>query len=107
MAQSEGLRWEGSEEVSDSSRSISVPLGHQFKLSVDQCPKDGEQRKEMDRIPYANIVGSVMYTMVCTRQDISHAISVASRFMADPRMEHWHALKWMLRHLVGTQDYGI
>ena len=61
----------------------------------------------MDKIPYASIVGSVMYTMVCTRPDISHAISVASRFMANPGIEHWHALKWLLRYLTGTQGYGI
>ena len=27
--------------------------------------------------------------------------------MADPGIEHWHALKWILRYLVGTSDYGI
>lgn len=72
----------------DKSKSISVPLGQQFKLNVNQRLETAAQRKEMDRIPYARIVGSVKYTMVCTRPDVSHAISVASRFMADPAIEH-------------------
>ncbi|XP_042038258.1 secreted RxLR effector protein 161-like [Salvia splendens] len=91
----------------DKSKPVSMPLSPQFKLSVNQSPKDDEHRREMDKIPYANIVGSIMYTMVCTRPDISQGISVVSRYMADPGLEHWHALKWILRYLNGTQDYGI
>ncbi|XP_042006046.1 secreted RxLR effector protein 161-like [Salvia splendens] len=90
-----------------SSKPVSVPLSQQFKLSANQSPQNEDQRREMDKIPYANIVGSIMYTMVCTRPDISHAISVASTYMADPGLEHWHALKWILRYLNGTQGYGI
>ncbi|XP_042016116.1 secreted RxLR effector protein 161-like [Salvia splendens] len=61
----------------------------------------------MDKIPYASIIGSIMYTMVCTRPDLSHAISMVSRFMADPSIEHWQALKWILRYLRRTTEYGI
>ena len=61
----------------------------------------------MLKIPYASIVGSIMYTMVCSRSDISHAISVISRFMGDPGIEHWHGLKWILKYLRGTTDYSI
>lgn len=51
----------------------------------------------MKLIPYANIVvGSVMYLMICTRSDVAHAISVASRYMAKPGKEHWNVLKWIL-----------
>ncbi|XP_042056198.1 secreted RxLR effector protein 161-like [Salvia splendens] len=32
---------------------------------------------------------------------------MVSRFMSDPGIEHWHALKWILRYLRGTTDYGI
>ncbi|KAL1565166.1 secreted RxLR effector protein 161-like protein [Salvia divinorum] len=91
----------------DNSKPVTIPLAQQFKLSKDQSPNDEDQRKEMNKIPYASIIGSVMYAMVCTRPDLGHAISVVSRFMADPGIEHWHALKWILRYLKGTTDYGI
>lgn len=58
-------------------------------------------------IPYSSFVGSIMYTMICTRPDLSHAVSVASRFMANHGLEHWHALKWILRYMRGTVDHGI
>ncbi|WZZ77422.1 hypothetical protein YC2023_097994 [Brassica napus] len=35
----------------------------------------------MSRVPYASIVGSLMYDMVCTRPNLAHAVSVVSRFM--------------------------
>ena len=48
-----------------------------------------------------------MYAMVCTRPDISHAVGVVSRYMANPGKEHWSAVKWVLRYLRGTSSYCI
>ena len=33
----------------------------------------------MELIPYSNIVGSMMYMMICTRPDLAHAISATSK----------------------------
>ncbi|PKA61604.1 Retrovirus-related Pol polyprotein from transposon TNT 1-94 [Apostasia shenzhenica] len=48
-----------------------------------------------------------MYAMICTRSDLLHAISIVSRYMANPEKEHWNALKWILCYLKGTSDYGL
>ena len=48
-----------------------------------------------------------MYAMVCTRLGLSYAISVVSRYMADPYKEHWYALKWVLRYIKGTLNKGL
>ena len=61
----------------------------------------------MSRIPYANIVGSIMYAMVCTRPDLSYAISLLSKYMADHCRDHWHALKWVLKYIKGTITKGL
>ena len=42
----------------------------------------------MSRVPYANVVGCLMYAMVCTRLDISHAVGVVSKYMENPRKEN-------------------
>jgi len=39
----------------------------------------------MSYASYANAMGSLMYVMVSTRPDISHAIGVAMRLMENPR----------------------
>jgi len=42
--------------------------------------------------------------MVCSRPDLSHALSVVSRFMANPGKEHWKAVQWIFRYLRGTSS---
>lgn len=58
----------------------------------------------MKCVPYASAVGTFMYTMVCTRPDISQEVSVVSRFMVNSGKEHWVVVKWVLRYLKGTVD---
>ena len=61
----------------------------------------------MSKIPYASAVGSMMYAMVCTRPDIAHSVGVVSRFLANPRKQHWEAVKWILRYLKGTSHHCL
>lgn len=84
-----------------------TPLAPHFKLSGKQSPTTAEEKAHMERVPYASAVGSLMYAMVCTRPDISQAVSVVSRFMANPRKAHWEAVRWVLRYLKGTVDLGL
>ena len=42
----------------------------------------------MAKIPYANVVGSLIYVMVCTRPDIAYSMSLVSRFMSNPGKVH-------------------
>ena len=61
----------------------------------------------MSKVPYSNAVGSLMYAMVCTRPDISHAVGTVSRYMHNPGKEHWKAVKWILRYIQKTLDVGL
>lgn len=55
--------------------------------------------KQMKTVPYSNVVGSVMYSMVSTRPDIAYGLGLISIFMSKPSREHWKAVKWLLRYL--------
>ena len=44
------------------------------KFSPTQCPKNEFEQKEMQKFPYASIVGSLMYAQVCTRLDIAYIV---------------------------------
>ncbi|KAL7125441.1 hypothetical protein ABFS83_14G117500 [Erythranthe nasuta] len=61
----------------------------------------------MKYVPYANAIGSIMYLMVSTRPDIAYAVSCLSRYMANPGMPHWEAVKWLMRYLRGSVRTGI
>lgn len=83
---------------------ISTPLGSYFRLSKDRYPQTEEERESMANILYASAIGSLMYTMVCTRPDIGHAVGVVSRFMSNPGKSQWEAVKWILRYLRDTKE---
>ncbi|CAJ2646442.1 unnamed protein product [Trifolium pratense] len=89
------------------SKVVNTPLGHHSNLSIKQCPQSEDERKKMESTPYASGVGSIMYGMVCSRPDLSYAISVVSRFMENPGQVHWQALKWVLRYLNGSLKGGL
>ncbi|KAD6119896.1 hypothetical protein E3N88_11167 [Mikania micrantha] len=86
---------------------VSSPLTPNFKLTDKDCPSSEKEIEEMDRVPYASAVGSLMYAMVCTRPDIAHAVGVVSRFLSNPGKNHWEAVKWILRYLRSTSKLGL
>ena len=88
----------------DNAKSISTPLPDHLKLTKEMCPKTQEEEDKMSKVPYALVVGSLMYAMVCTRLDIAHAMGVISRYMSHPGIEHWNANKWILEYLRGTSS---
>ena len=56
---------------------------------------------------YAALVGSLNWAAVCTRPDISAAVSVLSRSMSKPTQQDWTAAKRVLRYLSGTMHRGL
>jgi hypothetical protein len=69
-------------------RKSSTPIASHFKLSALQCPTSEDDIEYMSRVPYSSAVGSLMYAMVYSRPDLSHTMSLVSRYMANPGKEH-------------------
>jgi len=59
--------------------------------------------------PYPELVGSLMYAMMCTRPDLAFPVSVLSRFVGPGRHDstHWAAALRVLRYLRGTSEYSL
>ncbi|GJW50989.1 retrotransposon protein, putative, ty1-copia subclass [Tanacetum coccineum] len=91
----------------DNGKSVKMPLGGHFKLSLKDFPVKDCDVERMSKVPYANTVKSLMYLMVCTRPNIAYAVSVVSRYLANPSKNHWEAVKWILRFLRGTANVGL
>ncbi|GKC59912.1 retrovirus-related pol polyprotein from transposon TNT 1-94 [Tanacetum coccineum] len=62
----------------DNGKSVSVPLGVHFKVSLKDCPPDN-----------------------------AYAISIVSRYLANPGKNHKEAVKWILKYLKATADVGL
>ena len=94
--------------INDKIKSVSIPLAPHFKLSADMSPKNEDfEREYLLRVPYANVVGSLIYGMICTRLDISQAIGFVSRYMHDLGKKHWQVVKWLLRYICNIVDVGL
>ena len=81
--------------ISKDTKSVSTPMAPHFKLSAKMSLRSVQKREYMSHVPYASAVGSLMYAMVCTRPDLSQAVSMVSRYMHDPGQGHWEAVKWI------------
>ena len=88
-----------------------VPVHHPFcsslVLNSTQSPSTEKEKLEMKNIPYRETVGSLMYIACNTRPDIMAATSFVSRYVSNPGLEHWTAVKRILRYLKGTEDLGL
>ncbi|KAE8655249.1 hypothetical protein F3Y22_tig00117034pilonHSYRG01568 [Hibiscus syriacus] len=90
-----------------SAKPVSTPLANHFKLSSEQCPKTDKEAEDMKKDPYSNVVGCLMYAMVCTRPDLAHVVSQVCKYISKPGKQHWEAVKWIFRYLKGTVGHGI
>ena len=90
-----------------SCKPMDTPVSKGEALSLNMCPKNPQEREEMSRVPYASVVGSLMYAMMCTRPDICFVVGLVSRYQSNPGREHWKVVKRILRYLKGTMDYCL
>ena len=74
--------------MDSSTKIVSTLLASHFRLSASMSPSTNEERKQMESILYANVVGTRIYAMFCTRSNISHAVSMVSRYMHDLGKAH-------------------
>jgi hypothetical protein len=83
-----------------------LDMGHELTVEAPFAPGEEE---EMKKVPYAELIGCLMYIMVCTRPDLAYPVSLLARFMADGayRRKHWVSAKRVLRYLKGTQDWSL
>lgn len=84
-----------------------APIVKGDKFSLSQCPRNNLEKELMVNIPYAYVVGSLMYAQVCTRPDIAFAVGMLGRYQSNPGMDHWKAAKKVLRYLQGTKNFML
>ena len=83
------------------------PYQSGVKLSKTQSPTTAEEKAEMSKCPYRQIVGSLLHLAKVARPDIAHAVSSCARYCNNPGKAHWNALKYILRYLKGTRNLAL
>ena len=84
-----------------------TPIAEGDKFSLTWSPKNNLEIEEMQKIPYASAMGSLMYVQVCTRPDIAFIVGMLGRYMSNPRVDHWKAIKRVMRYLKRTKYFML
>ena len=80
--------------------SINTPL--ETKLNYEGLNSDENCGK-----PCQNLIGSLMYIMLCTRPDICASVSILSRFANKNNITLWEYLRRILKYLKGTIELKL
>ena len=72
----------------ENAKSVSTPLPIHLKLTNEMCPKTQEEEDKMSKVPHALVLVSLMYDMICTRQDIAHVVGIFIMYMSHLGLEH-------------------
>jgi transposase InsO family protein len=85
----------------------STPLESKCRFSSLQCATTQAEKSAMAKRPYRQAIGTLMYLMSCTRPDLASSLSILSRFLDNPGVEHWAGVQRILQYLRGTVSHGI
>ena len=77
-----------------------TPMEQRLKLSKHSTAA------KVDATRYQSIVSGLRY-LTHTQPDIAFAVGYVSRFMGDPREDHWSTVKRLLRYVKGTLDQAV
>ena len=86
---------------------INTPIAKGEGLSRRLCPKTQMEKEQMNKVPYASVVGSLMFAMMCTIPNICFVVGMVSKYQSNLGPTHWKVVKRILRYLKETVDYSL
>lgn len=76
--------------------------------SIDKLsPTTKEEEGQVDKRLYQSMVGALNYLVQASRPDISNAVNNVCRFASNPALQHFKAVKRIMRYLAGTPSLGL
>jgi hypothetical protein len=83
-----------------------TPYIHANKITSDDQPTTEKERKHMERYPYRQLIGSLLYLLI-TRPELYFIVITLSRFVTNPGFLHWTAALLVLRYVKYTSTTGL
>jgi hypothetical protein len=80
-----------------------APIVKGDKYESFQSPRNQYEIDQMKSVPYASVVGSLMYAQVCTHPDLAFVTGMLGRYQKNPGISHWNGIKKALRYIQDTK----
>ena len=65
-----------------------------------------DESAKVNQIMYRSMIGKLKH-VVYSRLDIALAVGIVTRFFANPRENHFMAIKRIMRYFKGTSGFGL
>ena len=82
--------------------SVGTPLDSNVKLEPNPDGNEGSRSNS-----FAKLLGELQFLANCTRPDIAFTVNRLASYTANPSLQHFAAIKRVLRYLAGTKDQGL
>ena len=76
-----------------SAKPVSMPMDHGTKFLNEQCLSTLTQLVKMCEVPYAEVIGSILWLVMILSPDCAFAVSTLVQFIQNPTQAHWEAVK--------------
>jgi hypothetical protein len=76
-----------------------APIANGDKYVSFQSLRNQYEIDQMKSVPYASVVGSLMYAQVCTHPDLNFVTGMLGRYQKNPGVSHWNGIKKALRYI--------
>jgi hypothetical protein len=68
-----------------------LPLGINFGAIAK--PETDDERSEAVKLPYKEIIGSLMFATIISRPDIAYSVNKLAQYSSNPGHGHWNLVK--------------
>ena len=83
-----------------------LPFKYGVFFSYDLCLKMIEEKDHIKAVPYALVVRSLTYVMLCIRPYICFIVKIVSRYQSNLGMKQWMAIKH-IRTQISLENEGL
>ena len=85
--------------------SVTTPLQQNWRIVIDEelAQASDKDREFVHAFPYRELIGSLLFIMICTRGDVCYAVGYLARFNSGPCKLACLAAKRVLQYLYNTR----
>jgi hypothetical protein len=74
-------------------RPVYAPLPLSVNFSTIAHPETDDEQSEAAKLPYKELIGSLMFVAIATRLDVAYVVNKLVQYSSNPSHGHWNLVK--------------